>query len=519
MQPRELEPSFELPPVRVDDGAQRTLSQQARLEIKTVRIRGNTVLDNALLEAAAAPFVGRVVSTLELESLRRALSELYINAGYLNSGVLLPDQRVTDGQVTFQVVEGQLSSIDVKGTVRLNPGYIASRMPARHAGPLNVEALRESLALLQADRLVKRIAGTLRPGAALGQSVLELNVEEARPYDVGFTVDNHRAASVGEFRGTVQLAHRNLTGWGDSLQLNFDKSSGARDFQLGYGVPLNANDTRLSLSFRAVDSSVVEEPLDQLEIENQSREWSFGISHPIVKRIARHVEIGATLVHREARTRLLDIPFSFSPGVQDGEAQVSVLRAHVSWLERDSEQVLALRSTFNLGLDALGSTINADAPDSRFFSWLGQVQWARRFADGAYEFILRSDVQLSGEALLALEQFGVGGRHSVRGYRESTLVRDNGWVSSAELRVPLRVGVTLPARVQLAVFADHGWSWSTDAETSDPLSLSSVGLGLRVQASEHVYGEIYGAIGLTDLDSTGTSLQDKGIHALWNYHY
>jgi hypothetical protein len=99
--------------------------------------------------------------------------------------------------------------------------------------------------------------------------------------------------------------------------------------------------------------------------------------------------------------------------------------------------VIAARSTFSLGVDALGATVNGGpVPDGQYLAWLGQFQWVRRFDDRGDQFVFRTDLQLAEDPLLPLEQFAVGGASTVRGYRENQLVRDNGFVTSAELRIP-----------------------------------------------------------------------------------
>ena len=54
-----------------------------------------------------------------------------------------------------------------------------------------------------------------------------------------------------------------------------------------------------------------------------------------------------------------------------------------------------------------------------FFSWLGQAQLARRLETLSAQVIGRVDLQLANDRLFPLEQFAVGGRYSVRGYREN----------------------------------------------------------------------------------------------------
>jgi len=58
------------------------------------------------------------------------------------------------------------------------------------------------------------------------------------------------------------------------------------------------------------------------------------------------------------------------------------------------------------------------------------------------------------------------------------LVRDDGFVASLEVRVPIwTAGEGLS--VQLAPFFDYGRSWNVDRGQSPPREICSVGIGLR----------------------------------------
>lgn len=111
---------FLLPPVEEPEPTQAPLSSQIRVFVRAFRILGNTVLDPAALKQAVAPYVGKVVTGAELQTLRQHLTQLYVTAGYINSGVILPDQTVRDGVITFQVIEGTLSRVEVTGSSGCN---------------------------------------------------------------------------------------------------------------------------------------------------------------------------------------------------------------------------------------------------------------------------------------------------------------------------------------------------------------------------------------------------------------
>ena len=152
-------------------------------------------------------------------------------------------------------------------------------------------------------------------------------------------------------------------------------------------------------------------------------------------------------------------PFAFLSGTDDPEQKVSVLRFVQDWSWRTSSDVVAARSTASVGLGVLGATTSGDSnrPDSRFFAWLGQVQWAHRFSERFWssELVFRTDLQLAADPLLSLEKIAVGGLRTVRGYRENQIVRDNGFVSSVELRIPVYRSPLGRPVVQLIPFVDR----------------------------------------------------------------
>ena len=500
---------FTLPPVPAPS-EHAPLSSQLQVFVRAFRILGNTVLDPAQLQATTAPFVGRHVNTEALQRLRRRLTQLYVDAGYINSGVILPDQTITDGVITLQVVEGALTQVNVTGLRHLQPGYVRDRVLPIDT-PLRLEQIEDRLQLLNQNRLIERLNGQLTPGDRPGESVLTLDVEERQPYNLSFSINNHRAPSVGSLQGELFAAHWNLSGWGDALELNYRKTEGLDDIRVSYSIPLSAHDTRLGVEYQYSDSNVVEEPFNQLDIESQSSNFTVSLSHPLFKTVNRSLTLGMELEKRRSETSLLGRAFSFSQGVDQGESRLTVLRLRSDWVDRGENQVIAIRNTLSWGLDAFEATDTGTEPDGEFFAWLGQLQWARRFKDNQ-QLLFRTDVQLASDALLPLEQFAVGGASSVRGYRENQLVRDNGWISSIELRLPVRRNETGQNTLQLALFADYGRAWNKDRDTPQPNSISSAGLGLRWNPSPQWQAELYGAYAFRDIDSGDDDLQDSGIH-------
>jgi hemolysin activation/secretion protein len=235
-----------------------------------------------------------------------------------------------------------------------------------------------------------------------------------------------------------------------------------------------------------------------------------GMSHPVIESLKRKLTIGTSFALRENDTTLLGRPYAFVPGVEDGHTQATVVRFYQEHIERMEKQVLALRSTFSVGLNALGSTVqNNQKPSSEFFAWLGQGQYAHQVFDNGSQVVLRGNVQLSNQALLPLERMAVGGVNTVRGYRENELVRDEGFNTSVEFHYPILGDINSSHRLTLMPFMDYGSAWNQNESAN---YLHSTGVGLNWKFSQ-LNAEFYWAHKINAPQSRQhTNLQDEGIH-------
>jgi len=162
-------------------------------------------------------------------------------------------------------------------------------------------------------------------------------------------------------------------------------------------------------------------------------------------------------------------------------------------------------------LDALDSTVNDNVPDSRFFAWRGQGQFVRLLAPDTL-LLVRADVQLANEALVPLEQFGIGGQQTVRGYRQDFLLTDNGVLLSAEVRLPILRVRNLDGLLQVAPFFDIGMGWNASSEDPDPNALIGLGAGLQWRQGDRLTARIDFGIPLVSVDSRDVTWQESGLY-------
>jgi hemolysin activation/secretion protein len=121
-------------------------------------------------------------------------------------------------------------------------------------------------------------------------------------------------------------------------------------------------------------------------------------------------------------------------------------------------------------------------------------------------------VQLSPDDLVPLEQFGLGGIESVRGYRQDALLTDNGALVSAEFRFPIYRQPRRRLVVQLTPFIDFGTAWNSGTTNPDTNTLASLGLGLRFQLGDRLTARLDWGIPLVNIPTRERTWQENGVY-------
>jgi hemolysin activation/secretion protein len=474
------------PPDVIDDSA-----APLRVRVEAVRVLGNTVLPDESIEAISRPYVGRELGSSEIQALRDALTRAYVDRGYLTSGAILPDQDFGDGVLDIRIIEGKVGELRITGNQRLRRGYLRAQLLDHPDEPLNVNELEGRLQRLQANPYIRSVHAELAPGVARGESVLSVRIEENRSYSLALGLSNYRAPAIGNVFGEVSGSIANLAGRSDALTTRLEVGEGLIDVLGRYEVPVGRWNTSIAPRARWARSRIVEAPFDRVDIESEFLGVGLELVQPLVGNVRDDLDVGLIVEWRRGRNFVDGYGFSFAEGSDAGESLVLPLRLFAEWVQRRRSRVLALRGQVSFGLPTPGATdVPGAIADATFVTGLLQAQLARRFdSHRGVETLARFNMQLSSDPLLPIEQFAIGGHASVRGFRESQIVRDNGFALNLDFRYPLWRRANGTSVLQVVPFVDVGRAWDdSDRAAADSWTLMSTGTphhrsGLRV---EHV---------------------------------
>jgi hemolysin activation/secretion protein len=492
------------------------VSAGVRFPLRDVRVIGSTVLTDADIEGIKRPFIGMQVGANELEEIRRRLTEAYVQRGYITSGAVLPDQAITEGIITYQIVEGNgLSRVDVLGTSGFSPDYFRRRFELVAGSPLDINELnRQTQVVLQAQGLaIRQLSVDLQPDETPGQAHLTVNVVEGKRWIVTASVANDAPPTIGPIRGQIGGTVFNLLGWGDVLNVNYGRTEALNNGSAFWSIPITPSDTMLSFRYDNNDAIVIDDIFRSLDITSLTETFGVALEQPLYRTGDQNFSIGMALDYRSNETTLLGRPFNLSPGSIDGQINAVVLRFSQNWLRRSREDVIALRSTFSIGLPVLDATNLPLKPNANFQAWLGQFQYVRQIF-GNNLFVFRLSTQLAITPLFSFEQIAIGGANTVRGYRENELVRDNAVIASLEDHVPI-AQLSLFGRtgaIELVPFFDYGNAWNTGRPTPSPNAIMSAGLGVRFALDTLLQMKLDYGYALRPIEHPDYNLQDSGLH-------
>ncbi|HIK27259.1 MAG: ShlB/FhaC/HecB family hemolysin secretion/activation protein [Oscillatoriaceae bacterium SKW80] len=496
--------------------------EQPLIPVKKIEVSGSTIFKPEEIQTITAPYEGKDLTLEELRKVADAITQLYLERGYITSRAILASQQIIDGVVKIVVVEGSLETIEVEGAKRIDPNYIRSRLLLGAGVPLSTAALENQLRLLRIDPLFESIEASLRASDKLGKSILTVRVKEAKPLITNFSIDNYSPPSVGSERIGAFFLYRNLTGIGDEISASYYKSLGESNvYDLSYRVPINAMNGTLQVRFAPNNNEIVQQPFRDLGIRGKSQLYEISYRQPLVRTLQEEFALSLGFTHQRSQTFTAEGPTPFGFGSDEqGITRTSVFKFGQDYLRRDIKGAWVLRSQFSFGTSLFKATTNDDPiPDSRFVSWMGQVQRLQRL-NNDHLLIVQADVQLTPDSLLPSQQFVIGGGLSLRGFRQNARSGDIGFRFSVENRYTIqRDSAGLPI-LQFAPFLDLGAVKNVGNNPNtlpDDKFLASIGLGLLWEILPGLNVRVDYALPLVKLSDKGNNAQDSGLYFSVNY--
>jgi hemolysin activation/secretion protein len=411
------------------------------------------------------------------------------------SQVVLPAQKIANGVVKLQAIEGFVAEVQFEGdSFADHAGLLAAfaekikaSKPLRLADLERYVLLADDLAGLEAKTVIKPAPNT--PGGAVLTFLLT-----RKPISAAFTADNRGTRAIGPYQldGSVEVSDQ--TGFFESTRL---RVIGTPEFQeliyidLAETIPLNSEGTTLSLGARRSWSEPGAD-VAQFNLNSRSLTLRAAISHPIIRSRSETLRASVALTAREYDTQALGQPLA-----QDH------LRVVSAGLTYDVADALGgtnlIGATLHRGLPILGASEKSDTNLSRggasgdFYKITASAQRHQPLFD-AVSLFTALEGQYSPHKLLSSEEYGLGGAYFGSAFDYSELTGDSAIAGRAELQYSPDLGFPEIRLSQVYVFTDGGAVWNYEEDTRYGWqTLWSAGVGVRVAVTDNVIASVEAA--------------------------
>lgn len=459
-----------------------------KFDINRFDISGNTLLPNDEVERIVEPFTGKQKDFGDIQRALEALEQAYRARGYGVVQVLLPEQDITKGEVRFRILQAKVGKVVIEGNKHFDNENIRRSLPTVKEGETpNSRAIARNLQLL-AEHPVKQSTVLLRSGASEEQVDVNVKVADDKPWRVVFTLDDTGTSDTGYLRAGIGFQHTNLFNRDHQFSGQFITSpthaSKVSIFGLGYRIPFYGWNSALDLiaGFSDVNSGVVQ---GLFNVAGSGTVLGARWTYFLPKWGDVEHKLAAGLDYRAFKNEVTIAGVGLVPDIT-----IHPLSLNYSGLLRMASSEFSYYAGVatnipggNDGKQTSFTLSRANAVDNYTVFRYG-ASYVHAFKN-EWQARASMNAQYTSNALVAGEQFGIGGPDSMRGYLLREVTNDRGWGSQLELYTPNfapKAGLPEQFRLRMLGFYDFGSVSRNHALPGETQSkfISDVGIGVRV---------------------------------------
>lgn len=447
-----------------------------QVALKSVRLNGNTLFDEAKLLAVLGEVVGKSYDLAGLRGLSSQIEDFYRANGYPFARAYLPPQALQDGTLAITVVEGRYGKVTALGEPKLASGgqaFLSNLEP----GDVISSAKLERASLILSDQPGIKTAPVVRPGQEVGTGDLDVLIERDSKFSGNVGIDTYGSRYTGLTRVKANLRVDSPFLFGDQIVVNSLLSEGGLWLgSLGYSLPLGASGLRGQIGYAHTYYSVGKD-FANADLTGTAVVSSLGVTYQIVRSQPFNLNVSGSFQHKALNDKQgaaatssdkysNSVPVALSFDVRDGLAGGGITYGSLGW------------TSGNLALDSALQASDVNAKTQGSFD-KANLDLARiQFLPAGMTGFGRVSAQTANKNLDSSERFALGGPTGVRAYPVGEGSGDKGWLAQIELRYAM--GAFNPY-----AFYDAGsvkvnakpWAAGTNER-----SISGGGVGVRYQA-------------------------------------
>lgn len=477
-------------------------AKKITFKLTKIILIGNHIYSTSTIEALYKKKLGTQISVADLQNIVQDITNYYRNNGYILSRALLPPQKIQNGVVKIQIVEGFLAHVNITGhpwkrTIPIMQAYGKKMQASR---PLQLSVLEHYLRIANAVPGAE-VKSVLEPSKnTVGASDLDLVVNE-KVFQGSIGYNNQGTRYIGPQQMNVSLAANSIFTSGDTTRLIWSGTPARprqmKYYDLSYTALLGSNGFSLTggKSYSLTHAGFTLEPT---HIQGSATTYYVNASYPMIRARDASLTLDGGLSYLDSTVT------SFGKLLYIDHLRVASFGGIYGFADRWNGQNsidLHLRQGLNIAGPTTDthSTLTSRFGGSAVFTKLTTLLSRQQPIYGRYSLLAQFSGQYAHEPLLASEQFTFGGTQFGRGYDPAELIGDRGMAGSVELLASFLPNKFLLQLIQPFIFYDQGVIWNIKnlANTKQKQSAASTGFGINFAMNKYVSGSVYIAQPLT----------------------
>jgi len=463
-----------------------------KIFVEKIVVEGNQLLTDDEITPITEKYLNKELTIEEINYIASEITELYKSYGIRTALAYLPPQEIMENTVNIKIIEGKIGKITVKGNKFTWGFHLKNAIKQKEGDIVFVPEIEQDILKFNKNNDIK-LKATIRKGEELGETDIVLNVEETQPFHLNFSADNSGTYSTGRYKAGTTVTLDSLLGFRDRLTAHYGRSRSVDSVFASYDFPIGYGGTRIGASFGYGGSAVTRGALRDYDVESKIADYALYVTRPLYNGNKYKLFTTGSLNFKENTIFMLGERLDKLGG--DPPTHIRTGTISFTGIANDKYGRWVHNSDFILGMDMFGGR-------EQFFKYVGGLQRINLIGKSCV-LILKASTQLSDDNLPAIEQIGMGGFSTVRGYPTSYAMGDYGYNFNTEFRFPIipdkfsRLGkFSLKDKLQGVGFADLGSTFYGNNNMGRDTTLMGLGGGLRVKLSKYLMGRVDYGVGI-----------------------
>ncbi len=464
-------------------------------------ITGNRAFESAELLALVEGQQGQSLTLAELREQAAKITTYYREQGYFLARAYLPQQDVSEGVITIDVLEGRLGKVDLSNSSHTADFVVKRPFRSLEADAMLTADTLETPLLRLSDLPGLAVNTTLVPGEEVGTSDLKVDVTQGPWVNGTVELDNYGNESIGEYRLGGSLQVNSPLGLGDRFDIRALGSDEEQVFfRAQYQMPVGPWATNIGAAYSDMDYELGGN-FEDLDATGNAQITTVFADQSLIR--TRELNLNVQLQYDSKE--LQDEIDAFGSDSQK-ESELYTLTLNGDWRDQFlgggvTQWALAYtwgELTINSYLDQVIDSVTAQTAGD-FERWTPSIMRLQNLG-GNWSLHGQIHGQFADKNLDSSEKISLGGAYGVRAYAQGEATGDEGYIANLELRYNIN------SQWQVFGLADYGrvminktpWQGITD----DDRELSGAGLGARYNTN-HWHLSATAAAPLDNKDTVG----------------